>query len=118
MTRRIDRHARRWPTKAICCLALMALVACGARSVSRDSVARIRPGMTEAEVKAILGEPAATNTIRQVAGIGANDADRLPETLIYSYRSGGDTAGVYFESGKVVAASFGEEFLFSNKRKP
>lgn len=75
------------------CLAL-ALAACS--KVTQENYARIQDGMTEEEVHAILGKPAATSSVT-VLGLSGTSS---------RWQSGDAVISIQFANGKVRLKSF------------
>lgn len=73
--------------------AVLALAGCGS-SISPEAVEKLEVGMSQAEVKAILGTPTKTDTMK----IGPI------ETTTFTYESGKDTVVIQFMNDKAGPA--------------
>jgi hypothetical protein len=76
------------------CLIFMA--ACGGAKINQENFDKVKVGMTQAEVKAILGEATEASSL-DVAGFSGTTA---------TWRHGDTTIKVQFVNGKVVTKQF------------
>jgi hypothetical protein len=78
---------------AVC---LIFLSACGGAKINQENFDKVKVGMTQAEVKAILGEATEASSL-DVAGFSGTTA---------TWRHGDTTITIHFVNGKVVAKHF------------
>ena len=72
------------------------LPACGGAKISQDNFDKIKVGMTQAEVKIILGDPTEASSL-DVAGFSGTTS---------TWKQGDTTIRIQFVNGKVVAKQF------------
>lgn len=72
------------------------LSACGGAKINQDNFDTIKIGMTQAQVKAILGEPTESSSL-DIAGFSGTTS---------TWKSGDITIAIRFINGKVVAKQF------------
>jgi len=65
------RHRLRFKTAAVAIVFFLGLMACSGDKISQENFDKITTGMTLAEVKAILGEPADSSSIDMTVIAGA-----------------------------------------------
>ena len=91
-------------TAAVAIVFALCLMACAGSKINQENFEKIKTGMTLAEVKAILGEPADSSSI-DVAVISGATA---------MWKGEGITINIQFINGKVI----GKEFLKPGKGAP
>jgi hypothetical protein len=92
----MERHRLRFMTAAVAMVFLFCLTACSGAKINQENFDKIKTGMTLAEVKAILGEPADSSSIG-AAGISGGSA---------MWKTEGITINIQFINGKVIAKEF------------
>jgi len=100
----MERHRFRFKTAAVAMVFFLGLMACSGANINQENFDKIKTGMTLAEVKAILGEPADSSSI-DVAVISGASA---------MWKGEGSTINIQFMNGKVIA----KEFLKPGKEAP
>ena len=100
----MERHRLRFKTAAVAMVFLLCLLACSGTKINQENFDKIKTGMTLAEVKAILGEPADSSSV-DVAMISGATA---------MWKGEGITINIQFMNGKVIA----KEFLKPGKEAP
>jgi hypothetical protein len=80
--------------KIMMVLAVGLLVACGSK-LTPENLAKVQTGMTESEVKGILGSPTTTESSGALGITGT----------VYTYKSGPNEVKVTFVNGKVFATA-------------
>ncbi len=100
----MERHRLRFKTGVVAMIFFLCLMACSGSKMNQDNFEKIKTGMTLAEVKAILGEPADSSSI-DVAVISGTTA---------MWKGEGITINIQFMNGKVIA----KEFLKPGKEAP
>ena len=98
----MERHRLGFKTVAVAMVFFLGLMACSGAKINQENFDKIKTGMTMAEVKAILGEPADASSV-DVAGISGATA---------MWKGDGITINIQFMNGKVIAKEFlkpGEE---------
>ena len=81
-------------------------------TISREKMTQIKAGMTEAQVKQILGEPDPKRV-----NVSTMPAPLNVTYTTYIYGSGNSIGSIFFENGKVVASKYNEEQLISDVKK-
>ena len=76
----------------------LCLAACGASRLTQENFDKIRTGMTQAEVTAILGEPRSSSVDVAIFFGTAS-----------TWKNDGTTITIQFANGKVVAKQFSKE---------
>ena len=89
----MERHRLRFKTAAVAMVFFLCLMACSGAKINHENFDKIKTGMTLAEVKAILGEPADSSSI-DVAVISGATA---------MWKGEGITINIQFMNGKVIA---------------
>jgi hypothetical protein len=92
----MERQWLRFKTAAVAMVFLLGLMACSGARINQENFDNIKTGMTMAEVKAILGEPADSSSI-DVAVISGGAA---------MWKGNGITINIQFMNGKVIAKEF------------
>jgi hypothetical protein len=82
-------HTRQLGLLLLCFTVCLVVVGCGSK-VSEDNYKKIKAGMTEAEVQAVLGNPTETAEAKG--------------TKTQTWKHGDDTITVSYADGKVLAA--------------
>ena len=100
----MERHRLRFMTAAMAMVFLLCLMACSGAKITQENFDKIKTGMTLAEVKAILGEPADSSSIDVAVFAGATAM----------WKGEGVTINIQFVNGKVIA----KEFLKPGKEAP
>ena len=100
----MERHRLRFKTAAAAMVFFLGLMACSGAKINQENFDKIKTGMTLAEVKAILGEPADSSSI-DVAVISGATA---------MWKGEGITINIQFMNGKVIA----KELLKPGKEAP
>jgi hypothetical protein len=100
----MERHRLRFKTAAVAMVFFLGLMACSGARINQENFDKIKTGMTLAEVKAILGEPADSSSI-DLAGVSGATA---------MWKGDGITINIQFMNGKVIA----KEFLKPGKKAP
>ncbi|MDO9531312.1 MAG: outer membrane protein assembly factor BamE [Deltaproteobacteria bacterium] len=100
----MEQHRLRFKTAALAMVFFLGLMACSGAKINQENFDKIKPGMTLAEVKAILGEPADSSSIDMAVISGATAM----------WKGEGVTINIQFMNGKVVA----KEFLKPGKEAP
>ena len=100
----MERHRLRFKTAAVAMVFALGIMACSGSKINQDNFEKIKTGMTLAEVKAILGEPADSSSIG-AAGISGGTA---------MWKVEGISINIQFMNGKVIA----KEFLKPGKEAP
>jgi len=100
----MERHRFRFITAAVAMFFLLSLMACSGTKINQENFDKIKTGMTMAEVKTILGEPADSSSI-DVAVISGATA---------MWKGEGITISIQFMNGKVIA----KELLKPGKETP
>lgn len=80
---------------ALFCIAALALAACGSR-LNEENFGKVREGMSEQEVIAILGKPTETNSVQVLSVSGTSS----------TWRDGGTTVSIQFVNDKVRLKSY------------
>jgi hypothetical protein len=78
---------------ALCLVISMSLAACSGSKISQENFEKIHPGMTMAQVTAILGEPTEASSL-DVAVVSGTAS---------TWKKGDLTISIQFVNGKVVA---------------
>jgi hypothetical protein len=81
-------------TRALLLVALLLLAACS--KITQDNFAKVQDGMSEPDVKALLGPPTSTSSV-QVLGIGGTHS---------IWEGGGAVVSIRFVNGKVATKSY------------
>jgi hypothetical protein len=89
-------HRLSKPGLAALAACLIFLSACGGAKISQENFDKVKVGMTQAEVKAILGEATEASSL-DVAGFSGTTS---------TWRRGDTTITIQFVNGKVVAKQF------------
>ncbi len=89
----MGRHRLSFKTAAVVMVFFLCLMACSGAKINQENFDKIKTGMTLAEVKAILGEPADSSSI-DVTVISGTTA---------MWKGEGITINIQFMNGKVVA---------------
>jgi len=92
----MERHWLGFKTVAVAMVFFLGLMACSGAKITQENFDKIKTGMTMAEVKAILGEPADSSSI-DVAVISGGTA---------MWKGDGITINIQFMNGKVIAKEF------------
>jgi hypothetical protein len=92
----MKRHWLGFKTVAVAMVFFLGLMACSGAKITQENFDKIKTGMTMAEVKAILGEPADSSSI-DVAVISGGAA---------MWKGNGITINIQFMNGKVIAKEF------------
>jgi hypothetical protein len=100
----MERHRLRFKTAAVAMVFILGLMACAGAKINQENFDKIKTGMTLAEVKAILGEPADSSSIDLAVISGATAM----------WKGEGITINIQFMNGKVMA----KEFLKPGKEAP
>ena len=100
----MNRQRLRFKTAAVAMGFVFCLMACSGAKVNQENFDKIKTGMTMAEVKAVLGEPADASSF-DVAGISGATA---------MWKGDGITINIQFMNGKVIA----KEFLKPGEEEP
>jgi hypothetical protein len=100
----MERHRLSFKTAALAMVFFLGLMACSGAKINQENFDKIKTGMTLAEVKAILGEPADSSSI-DVAVISGGTA---------IWKGQGITINIQFMNGKVIA----KELLKPGKEAP
>ena len=100
----MERHRLRFKTAAVAMVFFLGLMACSGARINQENFDKIKTGMTLAEVKAILGEPADSSSIDLAVVSGATAM----------WKGEGITINIQFMNGKVIA----KEFLKPGKEAP
>lgn len=100
----MERHRLGIMTAVVAMVFLLGFMACSGAKINQENFDKIKTGMTLAEVKAILGEPADSSSIG-AAGISGGTA---------MWKAEGVTIDIQFMNGKVIA----KEFLKPGKEAP
>jgi len=100
----MERHRLRFKTAAMAMVFFLGLMACSGAKINQENFDKIKTGMTLAEVKAILGEPADSSSIDLAVVSGATAM----------WKGEGTTINIQFMNGKVIA----KEFLKPGKEAP
>ncbi len=87
--------ARRLPQVGTMILLCSVLLGCGSK-VTSENFEKIQPGMTQAEVTAILGDPTESSSIG-VGPVGGTTS---------TWKGNGRTITIQFVNGKVIAKVF------------
>jgi len=80
--------------RALLLLALLLLAACS--KITQENFAKVQDGMSEPEVKALLGPPTSTSSV-QVLGIAGTHS---------TWEGGGAVVSIRFVNGKVATKSY------------
>jgi len=92
----MERHWLGFKTVAVAMVFFLGLMACSGAKITQENFDKIKTGMTMAEVKAILGEPADSSST-DVAVISGGTA---------MWKGDGITINIQFMNGKVIAKEF------------
>ena len=92
----MGRHRLRFKTAAVAMVFFLGLMACSGAKINQENFDKIKTGMTLAEVKAILGEPADSAGI-DVTVISGGTA---------MWKGDGIAINIQFVNGKVIAKEF------------
>ena len=84
---------------AVIVLFSLSLAACGASRLTQENFDKIRTGMTQAEVTAILGEPTESSSVDVAVFSGTAS----------TWKKDGTTITIQFANSKVVAKQFSKE---------
>ncbi len=92
----MERHRLRFMAAMVAMVCLFCLTACSGTKINQENFDKIKTGMTMAEVKAILGEPADSSSIG-AAGISGGSA---------VWKAEGIAINIQLVNGKVIAKEF------------
>ena len=85
----------------------LGLAACGSSRLTQENFDKIRTGMTQAEVAAILGEPTESSSVDVAVFSGTAS----------TWKKDGTTITIQFANGKVVAKQFSTEKNVKNYKR-
>jgi hypothetical protein len=92
----MERHRLRFKSAAVVMVFFLGLMACSGSRINQDNFDKIKTGMSLAEVRAILGEPADSSSIDAVVFSGAS----------VIWKGEGITISIQFVNDKVIAKEF------------